>query len=134
VSRFAGACDKEVFENEPSFPPAKGAAAHAAGYFAFVCRRGLYPHDLIKSAAVGTLEGRRLGVWHAFTCISVWGNLIPPIFAVAHQRGLIAMLLLELLQALHLVGLEPAVLLPPPIIGDLTHTDLADRVSDILTL
>src|SRR5208283_3455157 len=43
-------------------------------------------------------------------------------------------LLLELLQALHLVGLEPAVLLPPPIIGDLAHADLADRVSDVLAL
>src|SRR3954449_12550238 len=42
--------------------------------------------------------------------------------------------LLELLQALHLVGLEPTVLLTPPIIGDLAHADLADRVSDVLAL
>jgi hypothetical protein len=41
---------------------------------------------------------------------------------------------LELLQALDLLSFQPAVLLPPPIIGDLAHTDLADRVSDILTL
>src|SRR6476469_4843983 len=45
-----------------------------------------------------------------------------------------AILLLELLQAFHLVGLEPAVLLTPPIIGDLAHADLADRVSDVLAL
>src|SRR6478672_2120381 len=45
-----------------------------------------------------------------------------------------AILLLELLQAFHLVGLEPAVLLTPPIIGDLPHADLADRVSDVLAL
>jgi len=59
VRPFAGSRDKEVFENELSFTPAKGAAARAAGYFAVMCRRGLYPHDLIKGAAVGTLEGRR---------------------------------------------------------------------------
>ena len=57
VLRLSGSRDKEVFENEPSFTPAKGAVAHAAGYFAVMCRRGLYPYDLIQGAAVGTLEG-----------------------------------------------------------------------------
>src|SRR3954447_18271273 len=53
---------------------------------------------------------------------------------VGHCPAQTTILLLELLQALHLVGLEPAVLLTPPIIGDLDHADLADRVSDVLAL
>jgi hypothetical protein len=61
---LSGSRDKEIFENERSFTPAKGAAARAAGYFAVICRRGLYPHDLIKGATVGTLEGRRLRLEH----------------------------------------------------------------------
>jgi hypothetical protein len=40
----------------------------------------------------------------------------------------------ELLLALDLLSFQPAVFLPPPIIGDLANTDLADRVSDILIL
>jgi len=64
VRPFAGALDKEVFENEPSFAPAKRTAARAARYFAVICRRGLYPHDLIKGATVGTLEGCGGGVEH----------------------------------------------------------------------
>jgi len=65
VRPFAGALDKEVFENEPSFAPAKRTAARAARYFAVICRRGLYPHDLIKGATVGTLEERRLRLEHS---------------------------------------------------------------------
>ena len=57
VLRLSGSRDKEVFENELSFTTAKGAAAGAAGYLAVICGRGLYPHNLIKGAAVGTLEG-----------------------------------------------------------------------------
>lgn len=64
VPSFSGALDKEVFENEPAFASAKGTAARAAGYFAVICRRGLYPHDLIKGATVGTLEGCGGGVEH----------------------------------------------------------------------
>jgi hypothetical protein len=33
-----------------------------------------------------------------------------------------------------LLGLQRAVLLPPPIIGVFAHTDLADRVGNILAL
>ena len=58
VFALSGARDKEIFENELSLPPAKGAAAGAAGYFAVMCRRGLYPDDLIKGAAVRTRKGR----------------------------------------------------------------------------
>jgi hypothetical protein len=44
--------------------------------------------------------------------------------------------LLGLLSALILITLGHSYLqfLPPPIIGDLAHTDLADRVSNILAL
>src|SRR5213078_1298129 len=41
---------------------------------------------------------------------------------------------LELLQAFDLVGLQPAELLPPPIIGNLAHPDLADGVGNVLSL
>src|SRR5262249_40907200 len=41
---------------------------------------------------------------------------------------------LKVLQALHLLGLQPAELLPPPIIRHLAHPDLADCVHHVLTL
>jgi hypothetical protein len=41
---------------------------------------------------------------------------------------------LKLLQAFDLFGLQPAVLLPPPIIGNLAHADLADGVRNVLAL
>ncbi len=58
VLRLSASRDKEVFENELSLTPAKGAAVGAAGYFAVMCRRGLYPDDLVEGAAVGTRKGR----------------------------------------------------------------------------
>src|SRR5262249_12634830 len=45
-----------------------------------------------------------------------------------------AVLELKVLQALHLLGLQPAELLPPPIIRHLAHPDLADCVHHVLTL
>jgi len=39
---------------------------------------------------------------------------------------------LELPRTLDLLGLQPAVLLPPPTIGDLAHADLTNDISDIL--
>ena len=65
VPSFSGALDKEVFENERSFAPGETTTARAAGYFAVICRRSLYPHDLIKGATVGTREERRLRLEHS---------------------------------------------------------------------
>src|SRR5438132_5065263 len=45
-----------------------------------------------------------------------------------------AVLELEVLQALDLLGLQPAKLRPPPIIGHLAHPDLTDRVGQALAL
>src|SRR5262249_17827219 len=45
-----------------------------------------------------------------------------------------AVLELKVLQALHLLGLEPAELLAPPIIRHLAHPDLADCVHHVLAL
>src|SRR5262249_54350188 len=45
-----------------------------------------------------------------------------------------AVLELKVLQALYLLGLQPAELLPPPIIRHLAHPDLADCVHHVLTL
>src|SRR5664280_1348253 len=41
---------------------------------------------------------------------------------------------LKLLQAFHLLGLQPAVLLAPPVIGNLAHADLANDISNVLPL
>jgi hypothetical protein len=41
---------------------------------------------------------------------------------------------LKVLQALHLLGLQPAELLAPPIIRHLAHPDLADCVHHVLAL
>src|SRR5215831_9172907 len=45
-----------------------------------------------------------------------------------------AVLELKVLQALHLLGLQPAELLAPPIIRHLAHPDLADCVHHALAL
>src|SRR4029453_2593812 len=45
-----------------------------------------------------------------------------------------AVLELKVLQALHLLGLQPTKLLAPPIIRYLAHADLADCVHHVLTL
>src|SRR4030095_14016110 len=45
-----------------------------------------------------------------------------------------AVLELKVLQALHLLGLQPTKLLAPPIIRHLAHADLADCVHHVLTL
>src|SRR5215468_4796495 len=45
-----------------------------------------------------------------------------------------AVLELKVLQALHLLGLQPAELLAPPIIRHLAHPDLADGVHHVLAL
>src|SRR5262245_31701953 len=45
-----------------------------------------------------------------------------------------AVLEFEVLQALHLLNLQPAELLAPAIVGYFAHTNLADRVGHVLTL
>src|SRR5262245_10563367 len=45
-----------------------------------------------------------------------------------------AVLKLKLLQALHLLDLQPAKLLTPAIVGNLAHTDLPDRLRHALAL
>src|SRR5499426_2443137 len=45
-----------------------------------------------------------------------------------------AVLELKVLQALHLLGFQPAELLAPPIIRHLTHPDLADCIHHVLAL
>ena len=52
-----GRATRKYLRMSPPSRPAKGAAARAAGKFAVVCRGGLFPDDLIKGAAGGTLEG-----------------------------------------------------------------------------
>src|SRR5207302_2833879 len=51
-----------------------------------------------------------------------------------HHSAEPAVLELKVLQALDLLGLQPAKLLPPPIIGHLAHPDLTDRVGQALAL
>jgi hypothetical protein len=45
-----------------------------------------------------------------------------------------AVLEFEVLQALHLLDLQPAELLAPAIVGHFAHTNLTDRVRHVLTL
>src|SRR3954451_11880362 len=54
--------------------------------------------------------------------------------SVRSEIALRRVLRLELLQAFDLVGLQPAELLPPPIIGNLAHPDLANGVGNVLSL
>ena len=53
---------------------------------------------------------------------------------IGNSLGQSAVLELKVLQALHLLGLQPTELLPPPIICHLAHPDLADCLHYVLAL